>query len=335
MSAAFGQEAVRKELTSPEKKIEPTLTPQNDPAYAPVRLRLQVRQLFAELNFAVQIGQRARFSLLVAELRKIAPETPESEYFQGLLLYRDGERIKAMPYIQEAIKRDPDFDRAWNLLGTILAEAGRYAEAKPAFQRASSLNPYDPHYALNAAMCNYYLDNLPDALAYAQRAADLKPNAGEAQYLLGLVLLETQKPVPALAAFDRGYLLGQRSADFIAGYLKAAEASGNALEMSRVLDVLAADDRFVVQRGIAEARARWGECERALRIYERILGGGGATLADRMNYITCAVRNGRDTSPAYIRISDAERQKIQAHEEAAAKTNRFSPRDGIFSPTRS
>ncbi len=330
--SVYAEERVTVTLPRADSKESGT---QSDPALGPAKVRLQVRQLFADLNYAFQTGQRARFTALVAELRKIAPATPEAEYFQGLLLYRDGERIKAAAHIKEALTRDSDFDRAWNLLGTILMESARYEEARSAFQRASSLNAYDPHYALNAALCSYYLNDLTEAYGYAARAADLKPNAVEVQFLLGLILLDLQKPVPALAALDQAYILGQRSPDFVVAYLKAAETSGNALEMARVLDVLTSDDRFVVQRGIAEARARWGECERALRIYDRILASGNAVIADRLNYVTCAVKNGRDTAPAYIRVSESDRVKLEAHEAAAQKRNRFSPRDAIINPVRS
>ena len=50
-----------------------------------------------------------------------------------------GDTVAALPHLQEAVKRDPNYSAAWKLLGKSLAEAGREAEALAAYRQGMAV----------------------------------------------------------------------------------------------------------------------------------------------------------------------------------------------------
>ena len=55
-------------------------------------------------------------------------------YSLGLQHAKAGERELAIVHLAEAVARDPRYSAAWKLLGKLLAEAGRGAEALAAYR---------------------------------------------------------------------------------------------------------------------------------------------------------------------------------------------------------
>jgi Flp pilus assembly protein TadD len=55
-------------------------------------------------------------------------------YSLGLEHAKAGAAERAIEHLQEAVRRDPKYSAAWKLLGKVLADAGREAEALQAYR---------------------------------------------------------------------------------------------------------------------------------------------------------------------------------------------------------
>ncbi len=120
----------------------------------------------------------------------------------GIALFRPGEPArtpaaeaapKAAPSLDESIaalrerlRRDPDSDRDWHLLGLALRESGDFAEAGQAFRRAMELAPQDPDHAAYAGEMLLLGRRAPagEAERLFRRALELQPGNPQARYYL-------------------------------------------------------------------------------------------------------------------------------------------------------
>jgi Flp pilus assembly protein TadD len=64
-------------------------------------------------------------------------------YELALLLGETGQSGRALEWMQETVRRDPDFGRAWYNLGLLHSQAGRAQDALVALAKASDLMPAD------------------------------------------------------------------------------------------------------------------------------------------------------------------------------------------------
>jgi Flp pilus assembly protein TadD len=70
----------------------------------------------------------------------------------GRLYVQQRDNEKAVPYLQKALRLQPDFPEAGSLLGTAYVRLGRFAEAIPNLQTAAHSDHYgNVHYQLYVA----------------------------------------------------------------------------------------------------------------------------------------------------------------------------------------
>jgi tetratricopeptide (TPR) repeat protein len=139
------------------------------------------------------------------------------------------------PALQRAVAQDPKSDAAWNLLGTVEAEAGHGAAAIDAFRRAVDLAPDEARYAANLGAACARQERWQEAAEAYERALSLEPGASAA-LRLGSVYRRLRRPEQALASFTRARDLGDKSPATWLGMALSQEALGRRDEALRSVD---------------------------------------------------------------------------------------------------
>ena len=115
-----------------------------------------------------------------------------------------------LPALRSAVGKDPRLDEYQNMLGALLAEAGRDQDALTAFRRAVEVDPDNARFAANLASAYVRLGRWAAAAEAYERAAALSPSSGTA-LKLGSVYRRLKRPERALAAFEQARALGDSS----------------------------------------------------------------------------------------------------------------------------
>ncbi len=119
----------------------------------------------------------------------------------GYARYRAGDLAAAEVIFRQVLAREPEHPDAMRLLGELLADKGRSAEAVTLLGRLAALRPGDfmARYSLGNA---YRLAGRNDAAMAAYRAAiALNPSFAGAHHGLGACLRKAERDVEALASF--------------------------------------------------------------------------------------------------------------------------------------
>ena len=82
--------------------------------------------------------------LLEAMMGNKEPPSPAFEFILGNAYYNAGQVDQAEARYRSAVKRYPEFVRAWNNLGVLCYTANRFADAAPCFSKAVTLGDRDP-----------------------------------------------------------------------------------------------------------------------------------------------------------------------------------------------
>jgi tetratricopeptide (TPR) repeat protein len=160
-------------------------------------------------------------------------------FLEGAALVREGEHEAAVPRLQQATQQDAELEPAWYYLGVALLKLERFAEAIPAFQKASELAEFRPGTRFHLGQIYEVLGDFEraletyaaevrirrgrnvdevltamgrtqlqageydDALLSLDRAIADDPNFVEAHYLRGLTLDNRGEPEKAIRAFQK------------------------------------------------------------------------------------------------------------------------------------
>lgn len=121
----------------------------------------------------------------------------------GLILLDLRRPDLAVESFRQAVSLDPAYGEAHLNQGIALAEMGRWGEAEPAYRKALSLpllaTESVAHQNLGLAL--YHLRRYGEAEREIRLAISLDPRMEAAYYNLGLVLVATDRPTDARAAF--------------------------------------------------------------------------------------------------------------------------------------
>lgn len=109
-------------------------------------------------------------------LEKSVSLSPTAEALNDLawVLLQKNELGLAEQHARAAVKRMPKNDAAWDTLGMILSQAGRYKEAVAAVEQAISLSGRQPVLLAHLARARFGQGDKPDALLLLQEAVSVK-----------------------------------------------------------------------------------------------------------------------------------------------------------------
>lgn len=143
----------------------------------------------------------ARRSVTIPEAMRVALDA-----------HRQGEFDKAETIYRQVIGAVPNHAQAAGLLGLVLVQTERPAEAEPLVRKALSQAPLDPvhHNTLGSLLRG--TQRLEEAIAAYREAVRLAPNLGEAHVSLGLALREAGQLEEARAVLHQGLALAPESA---------------------------------------------------------------------------------------------------------------------------
>ena len=136
-----------------------------------------------------------------------------------LLRYQLGIATNSIDALEKAVALDPFMADAYNLLGSLRAEAGDFGRALTAWRDALRAEPDMPDAQGNLGHLLAARGNLPGAEYYLARAIRLKPNDAEIRENYGATLAGLKKPNEALRQFLEAIRLRP---DFGLAHLNAA-----------------------------------------------------------------------------------------------------------------
>lgn len=123
----------------------------------------------------------------VVSMRELSiPDSARSEYQKAYQRLGQRDLDGAIGHLQKAVAIAPQFASAWNHLGTIAYQTGRYAEAEGYFRKALAADPqaYEPLVNLGGVLVT--LDRPGEAWGYNLNAVLRRPNDALAQSQLGM-----------------------------------------------------------------------------------------------------------------------------------------------------
>lgn len=296
------------------------------------RLRIDLRQIVAELVTAYKYGHRASIAPLTRRLTQMAPDSADLQYFEGLAAYDRGEKGQALILARNAHQKDPQMSRAASLAGMILVEAGRNAEAVAMFQAAVEVSPHNPNYLYNLANA-YRLSAQPDeALQLADRAIAARRNFGEAHYLRGILLHSMRRHTDAYAAMKAADEYELRHERFLLDYLLVAEAAAEEAATLHIARRLAGSNQAATLRELARVHLHYGESLVALHRLESLARLPECNDSDLEMLIRASLLAGKNPA-AQIRALAPPEKRAQLLEKIAALQQEWNgslaPRDPV------
>lgn len=170
---------------------EARLTVDVGPANADAKGRVEVTFNLRDSDFSFRDVARARSAISVRQLA--IPERAWTEYeaAQKDLARRDADA--AVAHLERAVALGPQFQAAWNTLGTIAYQTRKYPRAEQCFRQALAQDPdaYEPLVNLGGVLLN--LEKPAEARLYNERAVSQRPNDALANSQLGMSLFELGK----------------------------------------------------------------------------------------------------------------------------------------------
>jgi len=131
---------------------------------------------------------------------KSRPDVPRLWFGLGLSQYLASRLNEAEQALQKAIALDPQYEAAYVVLGDLLEQNNRTADALDVFRKAMEIRPdlYLPYYCYGKLAAKEGKENGADAIAKLRKAVSLNPNFPEAHYELGKALVQSGQTSEAI-----------------------------------------------------------------------------------------------------------------------------------------
>lgn len=139
---------------------------------------------------------RRRLTIILACLLCAGCGKREERHYELALRYKEsGDYDKAITELQEAVRANPRFGRAYNQLGVLYGKAALYEKAAEQFRKAVEANPDFPtaHYNLGI-LYQSHLNRPADAVAAYRRYLALAPEGPKAEAVRGVIEGLLQRP---------------------------------------------------------------------------------------------------------------------------------------------
>jgi predicted CXXCH cytochrome family protein len=210
---------------------------------------------------AAQVKQSSNLAQGITQLTKALERYPRArtEFYLDLAeaLQKSGQLPKALPYFQEAARRDPKKASVQQKLGTALRRSGRHREAVEILNRAASMGPTAAVTWHELGLAHWAMGKGADAVAAIGKALDRDAELPEAHNNLGIIFLAEGGRPRAEAAFREAIRIRPDYADARGNLANLLAAAGNTAE---------AREHF-------EAAVRWRPADAATRYnYATLLG---------------------------------------------------------------
>jgi tetratricopeptide (TPR) repeat protein len=161
------------------------------------------------LNFAVPGGRIAKLKTeegkTLNEWKKGKPEewlaSAEGFYYRGLTFLWAEDYEKALPYFENAAKKDPHYAEAYFHIGYCNVELGRCGEAVEAYKQAIRIQPDFAEAHLNLGVAYRGLGRYMGAIEACKQAIRIQPDFAKAHYNLGVVYGELGRYTEAIEVY--------------------------------------------------------------------------------------------------------------------------------------
>ncbi len=203
------------------------------------------------------------------ELDDSASETHEAVAL--VRWYCDWNYAAALSEYRRALQLNPNSAVAHGLMGILLADLGRFAEARAAVARATELEPVSALIAFYATATLAISGPLEDALSECERTLDLDPNFLPGLWSYGTILAHLGRHDEAIDAMERTLTLSRRQSFFLGAAGHVYAVAGKHREVERILDELRqlAGRGYVSPLSFAQITAASNDIDQAFNWLER------------------------------------------------------------------
>ena len=218
--------------------------------------------IFGEYAKASQMRGLSDEAIRAAERAiAIAPGLAEGQLAMGYILFTGKLDVpQAGPFFDRAAALGHGNADILLLFAIYCSRAGRAGEARAAINRAIALDPLNPRTFRAASSIAFAARRYRDAIDAGSRALRMKPDLGNAHYIVGYSQLLIGDPAAARASF-----LAEPRANFrLSGLAIAEHRRGDNMAATRAFEQLVRDggDSALYQQ--AEVLAQWGNQDGAI-----------------------------------------------------------------------
>ncbi len=194
-------------------------------------------------------------------------------FLEAQRLHNAGQLVEAQALYAEVIEDNPTHEKALYLLGTVLAQRGRFEQAVAFLRRAIDENPENAVYHTNLGVARQNLGQLDRAKASFDRAIKDDPNNVDAYYNLAKLYRQLDLPYAALMTYEQVLSLAPERTDALVNM-------GNILDEEGRLDEALACFEQAVKINPKAGRAyinlgnlyrRMGEADKAVNAYDGLI----------------------------------------------------------------
>jgi len=140
----------------------------------------KIRQASAKEN------RTEKTELIVKTSKHWHAQTASHANATGVILYWFFDQKKeAEEAFQKAVNLDPQYVYAWNNMGNVFGNQGRYKEAEKAYRKALALDPFDPVPLTNlSGTCLFHLNQQDEGITLLLQGLSIGPENHDGRYVL-------------------------------------------------------------------------------------------------------------------------------------------------------
>jgi tetratricopeptide (TPR) repeat protein len=240
-----------------------------------VRLRPDFGQAWSALgNAAAQRSDWRALDSIGAELRKIAPRSPEGYLFQATANFNQGDSAEAEDYLKQFVKIAPQDALGYVKLGELRAHQKRWTEAEDFYRQAMARDSNSIAAVRGIVTLELERGRPAEAVRIAQERVDKNPGDFALTMLLGESQVKAGKPADAERTLERAVSIDGQSIDAVVALAQLQTSQGQAtqaIESYRKAAALAPGSAEL-QSALGQAYEATGDWQAAEACYRRALG---------------------------------------------------------------
>lgn len=198
---------------------------------------------------------------------------PYRPYYRGYTLESLGLKRLALEELEEAIRVDPFYGDAHDLIGKIYAQKGQYRQAFEHFRIAVTISPGNKEMRHNLALSYYDLKDKKGAIKQYEKIIYMWPNDPKGHFLIAKTYVADEQYLKALEALKRAYRLSPQSVGDLlelGDMMFEQEAYGQAAEAFRLI-LEAGEETAVIYKKLGHVSLAMGDREQAKYEFEKAL----------------------------------------------------------------